>query len=110
MPSLMEYYQAPQGTPAPFIQAMTAEQKGRAQTEAGLGQSRIQRNFSQRTLPQLASEEASAGRFYSTAAKRRGAFATEDVGDQVGDIQRRLGYTLADLTRSGVLAQLGVNV
>lgn len=110
MASLMDYYQAPTGTPAPFIQQQTAEAGSRAQTEAGLQQSRLQRNFAQRTLPQLASEEAAAGRFYSTGAQRRAAFATEDVGDATGDIQRKLAYTLADLTRNGVMAQLGVNL
>lgn len=111
MASLGELYAPPAGaTPAPFIQAGVARQSAEAETEAGLGTSRLLRNFSERGLPALASQEAAAGRFHSGGAKQRAAWMAQDVGDQTGDIQRRLATTLADLTQGGVLAQLGVRV
>lgn len=110
MATLLDYYQPPTGTPAPFIQSETGLRSARAETEAGIQQSRLERNFSQRSLPDLVSAEAAAGRFHSTGAQRRAGQLTQDVGEAAGDIQRQLGYTLADLTRGGVLAQLGVSV
>lgn len=110
MASLLDYYQAPTGTAAPFQQAETGLAKSQAETAAGTQTSRLMRNFSERSLPQLASEEAASGRFYSTGAQQRAGFATQDVGEAVGDIQSRLASTLADLTRNGVNAQLGVRI
>jgi hypothetical protein len=79
-----------------------------AATEAGLQQTRLMRDYSTRLLPDLINRHAARGTFYGGQVGLQADQLKEDVGNQYGDIQRRLQQQLADLRRRGILAATGV--
>lgn len=108
MAALTDFYTP--GVNAPGAFADLNIQASDARTDAGLSQSRLMRNFSERSLPDLVNRYAARGTFYGGQAGVAGDRLKEDVGNQYGDIQRALDRQLAHLRRQGVLAATGVNI
>lgn len=102
MPSLANY-----GSAASSLANLGLEGSDAA-SDAGLAQSRLLRNYSQRALPGLANMHAARGTFYGGQAGLDADRLKEDVGDDYGDISRNLTRTMAGLRRAGVLASMGV--
>ena len=106
MASLTDLYSP--GANAPAQLAGTALGASEARTDAGLSQSRLLSNYSQRSLPDLVNRYAARGTFYGGQAGVAADRLKEDTGNQVGDIQRMLDRQLAHLRRQGILAATGV--
>lgn len=106
MASLSDIY-APTGN-APLAIANNDLEAGQASEDAGIGQQRLLRNFSERQLPSLVNANAARGTFYGGQIGVQTDQLKQDVGDQYGDIQRRLNATLANLRRNSVLASMGI--
>lgn len=111
MANLMQFAPAFNPTPPPaWTQGQNATQGGLANVGAGLGMSRLERNYTTRALPDLVSSQAAQGSFFSGATNEKAKRIGEDVSDQGLDIQYKLATTLSDLAKSGVLAQIGVGL
>lgn len=108
MASLTDLY-AP-GANAPAALAGLDLQASDARTDAGLSQSRLLRNYSDRNLPDLVNRYAARGTFYGGQAGVAADRLKEDTGNQYGDIQRLLDRQLANLRRQGILAATGVTL
>lgn len=110
MASLSDFYTPQGGTPLPFTLADNALVGSDATSDAGLQQSRIMRNFSQRSLPDLVNRYSARGTARSGWSGVMADRMKEDAGDQYGDIQINLNRTLAGLRRAGVLAATGIAI
>jgi hypothetical protein len=63
-----------------------------------------------RGLRNEVNSDASKGSFYSGNAGVRADQLRQDLGFQVGDVQRQLSQTLADLTYKRILASTGLSL
>lgn len=109
MASLSSYWSAPSGNAAKSLADINLQGSDLA-SDAGLAQSRILRDYSQRNLPALVNREAAKGTFYGGGAGRRADMLKEDTADAYGDITRNLSRQMANLRRSGIMAATGVMV
>lgn len=110
MASLSDYYSPPSGRALPYTLADNALTGSDATADAGLAQSRILRNFSTRTMPDLVNRYSARGTARSGWAGIMADRAKEDATNDYGDVQRQLDRTMAGLRRAGVLATTGVMI
>lgn len=83
---------------------------GNASVDYGINASLLQRNYETRTLPDIVNRQAGRAAFFSSATGEFGDRAKEDYLTQQGQNDLSLQRTMADLTRSRILAQLGVSI
>lgn len=109
MASLMDIYSGG-GMPMPFQLSAPAMRESDMREDAGLTQSRLTKQFGERALPNLVNRQAARGTFHSGQSQVKGDQLREDYLTEFGDVSRNLGRSLADLTRSRILASMGVNI
>lgn len=79
-----------------------------AASDAGIQESRLNRNFATRTLPDIVNRFASRGTFFSGTARRTAGQAYEDVNNDVSDVERMLARTRNQLQLNRFLAAVGL--
>lgn len=82
-------------------------------TDAGVNageEVRKDTTLEQRHLRDEVNSDAAKGTFYSGNAGVRADQLREDLGFQVGDVQRNLSQTLANLTYQRILASVGLSL
>lgn len=94
------------GTPGGFQMASNALSRAELTGEMGLQQERLQGDFERRTLPDLASNQAARGAFFSGATRRKAGRASEDFLRGFGDIGRQGAFSLSRLGLSDIGASI----
>lgn len=90
------------GTPAGFQQAQNALQRSRLSGDYPEQLRRLEHDFTQFDLPDLASGQAARGAFHSGATQRKGQRLGEAFARGTGDITRGATYGLAGLKLSDI--------
>lgn len=101
------YSQAP---PAGFSLAGVGIQGDLSAEESKIAQKRTVRNFTQRYLPSLVSNQAARGAYNSSATVRKVTQGTEDFGDTLSDLARQGATGQAGLATNALLAQTGIKL
>lgn len=107
MASLSDFVSTQGSGNAPQGLANFALDGSQSRIDAGLAQTRLLRQFSDRALPALVNRYAAKGTFYGGQAGVQSDQLKEDYTNDFGDIQRQLNARLADLRRQGILAATG---
>lgn len=101
------YNQAP---PTGFTLADIGLKSDFAAQDAEIGQKRLIRNFGQRQLPRMVSNQAARGAYDTSATVRKTENLTEDFGDNLSDLAAAGGRTQANLATNALLAMTGIRL
>lgn len=99
-----------QQAPTGFSLAQLGIQGGLMASEAGVQSDRAERDFGQRYLPDLLSNQAARGAYQTGATRVKATRAFENFGDLASDLAARGAQGQSQLATNALLAQTGISI